>query len=67
MNDLQVAEDTYAWLVTSGRLSAEGIKIVEQMGLDQFLQRAAEEWAEVDRPMYMNGMKLIMAAIIWPE
>ena len=64
--DLRVARETYNWLVTSARLSAEGIKIVEEFGLDKFLEAAAKEWAALDRPCFMEGMKLVMASIIWP-
>jgi hypothetical protein len=64
--DLNVAETAYFWMTNSGRLSAEGIKIVEEMGLENFLKLSAEKWVEGGRKSYISGMNWVMRKIIWP-
>ena len=67
MTPLSVANDTWAWLVGSGRVSGLAEQFVRDFGQDAFLQQAAERWQKAGCPRFMQGMKTIMLTMIWGE
>lgn len=65
MNQMSVAEQTWKWMQSSGRVGAEAIQIVNEMGLTSFLDEANSKWEAAGRPRFMEGMKQIMYQMIW--
>ena len=62
-----VAQDTWAWMVSSSRASGEAIRRVDEMGEEEFLSLSAERWESEGSRRYMNGMKDVMFSIIWDD
>lgn len=67
MTSLSVAEQTFEWLLSTGRIGGMAEQKVAEIGKVSFLQEAAEKWDAIGSPRFMQGMKDVMLQMIWGE